>query len=101
MLSNLGFPQDGPTPIFEDNKSAIDIVNSNKPTERSRHIDIRFFAILTRKLKNRDTFCGDKLCKSQDLFSFKGLLATIFAGTISVGPRIYLKGLSGTSSSIQ
>ena len=45
VLWELGFPQDGPTPIYEDNKSAIDIVNSNKPTERSRHIDIWFFAI--------------------------------------------------------
>ena len=31
VLRELGFPQDGPTPIYEDNKSAIDIVNSNKP----------------------------------------------------------------------
>ena len=45
VMSELGFPQDGPTPIYEDNESAITIVNSRKPTERSRHIDIRFFAI--------------------------------------------------------
>ena len=45
ILSELGFEQTEPTPIYEDNRSAIDIVNSNKPTERSRHIDIRFFAI--------------------------------------------------------
>jgi hypothetical protein len=45
VLSELGFKQDKPTPIYEDNKSAIDIVNAFKPTERSRHIDIRFFAI--------------------------------------------------------
>ena len=45
ILRELGFEQSDPTPIYEDNMSAIDIVNSNKPTERSRHIDIRFFAI--------------------------------------------------------
>ena len=51
VLNELGFPQVEPTPIYEDNKSAIDIVNSNKPTERSRHIDIRFFAIQDWKEK--------------------------------------------------
>jgi hypothetical protein len=45
VLNELGFKQDGPTPIYEDNKPTIDIVNSKKPTQRSRHIDIRFFAI--------------------------------------------------------
>jgi hypothetical protein len=37
--------QQDPTPIYEDNLSAIDIVNSSKPTERSRDINIRFSAI--------------------------------------------------------
>ena len=45
VMAELGFQQEGPTPIYEDNESAITIVNSRKPTERSRHIDIRFFAI--------------------------------------------------------
>ena len=45
FMSELEFTQEGPTPIYEDNESAITIVNSCKPTERSRHIDIRFFAI--------------------------------------------------------
>ena len=35
VLRELGFPQDNPTPIYKENISAIDIVNSNKPTERS------------------------------------------------------------------
>ena len=51
ILKDLGFPQDEPTPIYEDNASCIDIVNSQKPTERSRHIDIRFFAIQDWKQK--------------------------------------------------
>ena len=45
VLAELGFEQAGPTPIYEDNKPTIDIVSSRKPTERTRHIDIRFFAI--------------------------------------------------------
>ena len=45
VLDELGIKQDESMPIYEDNKSAIDIINANKPTGRSRHIDIRFFAI--------------------------------------------------------
>ena len=35
ILADLGFPQDGPTPIYDDNQSTIEIVNASKPTERS------------------------------------------------------------------
>jgi hypothetical protein len=45
ILRELGFPQDGPTPIYEDNESTIKIVNAGRPTVRTRHIDIQFFAI--------------------------------------------------------
>ena len=45
ILNELGFLQLKPTPLFEDNESAIQMVNAKKPTTRSRHIDIRFFAI--------------------------------------------------------
>jgi hypothetical protein len=45
ILTELGFPPDGPTPIYEDNQSAINMVNARVPTERSRHIDIQHFAI--------------------------------------------------------
>ena len=45
VLKELGFEQSNPTPIYEDNKPTIDIIASQKPTERTRHIDIRFFAI--------------------------------------------------------
>ena len=42
VLLELGFPQDGPTPLYEDN---INMINNRIPTERSRHIDIQHFAI--------------------------------------------------------
>jgi hypothetical protein len=52
VLTELGLPQLSPTPIYEDNASAIEIVNASKPTGRSRHIDIRFFAIQDWKRNN-------------------------------------------------
>ena len=45
VLTELGFPPAGPTPIYEDNQSAINMINARIPTERSRHIDIQHFAI--------------------------------------------------------
>ena len=45
MLMELRFTQDYPTPIYEDNDPTIDIVNSSIPTERTRHMDVRFVAI--------------------------------------------------------
>ena len=45
ILKELGFTQTEATPIYEDNMSAINMINSRIPTERSRHIDIQFFAI--------------------------------------------------------
>ena len=41
ILKELGFSQDGPTPIYEDNMSAIQMINAKAPTERSRHIVMR------------------------------------------------------------
>jgi hypothetical protein len=45
VLKEIGFPQDDPTVLHIDNKAAIAMINENKPTPRSRHIDIQFFAI--------------------------------------------------------
>ncbi len=45
ILRELGFSQDAPTNLYEDNASAIKMVNADRPTERSRHIDIQYFAI--------------------------------------------------------
>jgi hypothetical protein len=45
VLKQLGFEQTQPTILYEDNVSAIRMINAMKPTERSRHIDIQFFAI--------------------------------------------------------
>jgi len=45
VLQDLNIPQDGPTPLYMDNQAAIAMINENKPTERSRHIDVQHFAI--------------------------------------------------------
>ena len=56
--SQLGFPQDDQTSIYEDNESAFETVNRNKPTKRSQHIDIQFFArLLGRVLNSRRGRC--------------------------------------------
>jgi len=41
ILHKLGYTQAEPTPIYEDNDSAIKIVNHSQPTDRSRHVEIR------------------------------------------------------------
>ena len=38
----LGYTQTEPTPIYEDNDSAV---NHNRPTDCSRHVEIRFFEL--------------------------------------------------------
>ena len=45
VMEELGVENTDRTHIYEDNQSAIKIINGNKPTGRSRHIDIQFFAI--------------------------------------------------------
>ncbi len=45
ILSELGYDQKNPTTIYEDNMAAISMINSKKPTDRTRHIDIQHFAI--------------------------------------------------------
>ena len=45
VLNDLGLHQDRPTPLYCDNKSAINMINARRPTERARHILIQYFAI--------------------------------------------------------
>ena len=41
LLFELGFEQQGPTPIYIDNEPALRIINDNStPTERVRHVAI-------------------------------------------------------------
>jgi len=45
ILHELGCTQTEPAPICEDHNSAIKIVNHSRPTDRSRHVEIRCFAL--------------------------------------------------------
>jgi len=45
ILHELGYTQTEPTAIYKDNDSAIKIVNHSRPTDRSRHVEIRYFAL--------------------------------------------------------
>ena len=44
-LQELDLPMEGPALTCEDNQSAMETINTNKPTGQSGHTDIRFFAI--------------------------------------------------------
>eukprot|EP00957_Ditylum_brightwellii_P059463 4514280-Ditylum_brightwellii.AAC.1 len=45
ILEELSIEQRGPTTIYEDNAAAIMMANISKPNDRTRHIDISYFAI--------------------------------------------------------
>ena len=48
VLKQLGYEQRKPTVIHIDNLSALNIINNNNntsPTECTRHLDLRYFAI--------------------------------------------------------
>ena len=51
ILQELNFLEEGPTKIYIDNESALKIINDNQaPTARTRHLDIRYFALQDWKL---------------------------------------------------
>jgi len=45
ILWDLGVPQEAATLLYEDNDAATAMANAQKPTPRTRHMDIRFFAL--------------------------------------------------------
>ena len=46
ILKQFGYEQTKPTPIHIDNMSTLRIINNNtSPTEQTRHLDIRYYAI--------------------------------------------------------
>ena len=46
MLQDLGIDQPTATLLHEDNAAAIDMANASRPTRRTRHMDIKHFALL-------------------------------------------------------
>jgi hypothetical protein len=45
VLQELGIEEVGPTILYIDNQATMHMINDNKPTLQSRHIDIQHFAI--------------------------------------------------------
>jgi hypothetical protein len=46
LLQDLGMEQTDTTVLFEDNKGALMMANAQQPTKRTRHMDIKHFALL-------------------------------------------------------
>ena len=46
ILTDLGFANDNPTTLFIDNTGAVFMMDAGAPTKRTRHVDIRYFALL-------------------------------------------------------
>ena len=57
ILLELDYEQPGPTILYEDNQAAILMINSSRPTPRSRHIDIQHFAIQEWKANGDIILC--------------------------------------------
>ena len=45
LLDELGYKQEEPTVVYEDNKSTINMVNKGNDKGRTKHIDVRFHYI--------------------------------------------------------
>ena len=65
ILDELGFKQTLPMQMYGNNQDAIMMVNAKKPTERSRHIDIQYFAI--QEWKERGLLVLDQTTTSRAL----------------------------------
>ena len=45
ILEYLGIPQSEATIIYEDNKAAIAMANSGRPTKRTKYVDTKHFVL--------------------------------------------------------
>ena len=45
VLKDLGLEMKDPTPLYVDNQVCIHIINTRRPTSRTRHIEVQFFAV--------------------------------------------------------
>ena len=52
MLEFLGFPQNRPTVIFEDNNACIQMAQNAANTSRSKHIDLRKYYLKELERRN-------------------------------------------------
>jgi hypothetical protein len=45
IMWDLGIPQKAASTLYKDNDAATAMANAQKPSNRTRHMDIRFFAL--------------------------------------------------------
>ncbi len=45
VLWDLGVPQEAATILYEDNDACTAMANAQKPTPRTRHMDIKYFSL--------------------------------------------------------
>jgi hypothetical protein len=55
LLTDLGIPQRAPTQLHVNNPGAVFMISSQAPTKRTRHVDIKFFALLDWSQTNQLT----------------------------------------------
>ena len=85
VLSDLGFPQLSPTTLYEDNQSAILMVNASLLTSRSRHIAIQHFAIQEWK-EHGDILLEQSPASSTLPMRLPRLSVAFFTADTSAGP---------------
>jgi hypothetical protein len=88
FLEELGFRQDEPTVIYEDNQSAIAMVNNGNDHGRTKHIDIRYHYIrdlvkdgqISVKYLPTDDMVADTLTKALEKKQFKKFRSSLLGG---------------------
>ncbi|EJK70660.1 hypothetical protein THAOC_07961, partial [Thalassiosira oceanica] len=65
ILYDLNIPQEAASVIYEDNDGATAMANAKKPTTRTRHMDIRYFALCD--WVERDLVILERVDTSQNL----------------------------------
>jgi hypothetical protein len=65
ILWDLGIPQEAATILYEDNDGATAMANAGKPTSRSRHIDIKYYAL--QEWVERDLMVLSRIDTSQNM----------------------------------
>jgi hypothetical protein len=81
LLSELGYPQPGPTVVYEDNQATIKMVNNGNDKGRTKHIDVRFHYIremieqgqIKMEYKRTEDMVADILTKASEKSVFDKL----------------------------
>ena len=64
ILDQIGLPQAAATVLYEDNQGALLMANAQQPTKRTRHMDIKTFAI--QDWVERDLLRLQRICTTDN-----------------------------------